>query len=447
MSGSKKLDELFKKKLGNRKVPYDDSSWQKMSALLDESMPVGAAAAAHSKAELLKRSAFKVAIAAGIVAFIGAWWWASPNDKPDFEVEKGDIVTQTSGAKEAVPDAIQSESSELVPQGQSGKAFSASELNTAQDETTEPELKDPALRDNTSSTSVLAADRQVNTVENIRNTASGAIVENGKELNFKSGQTAEMIDSPSSPNLLDDETNSFDVLERQKMSGIQMLKISESTPMQLAKADDRPIELPKVYTHLFNILAGANIAKDYNTSGASFSGNEFIGLSYEILMPSNFGFGAQLIYQARKGVNTSNTFEYVDYSFGKETHLTTIENNRLYYLELPLFASYRIKKSRLHAGISTSYLLTSKAVVRNEVYGQTRHSVSTEEELGHTSGLSNLDFALLAGYEFAVRPRLALGLTISYGLLDVTDNDYFESDARNTNSQLRLSLKYNLATR
>ncbi len=456
MSGSKKLDELFKKKLGNRKVPYDDASWQKMAAILDESMPVGATVAANTKVQLWQRATFKVAIAAGIVAALGAWWWVSSNETLDFDIKKGESITQTADARESEAEVNQTQSADLEPLSQSGNTTRASKQKKQQHKTTLSAIVGNAVQENAPSASNLPVYRQENIAQTNGNevSASGndsqnspAFISNSYSTISNPSSTAEMNDSPLSENLLGDESNISDTSERQKISSIYMLKRSETQPMQLAFAEERAIELPKVYTHLFSVLAGANLAKDYNTSGASFSGNEFIGLSYEILTPSNFGFGAQLIYQARKGINTSSTFEYIDYSFGKETHLTTIENNRLYYLELPLFASYRIKKSRLHAGISASYLLTSKAEVRNEVYGQTAHRVSTEDELGHTSGLNDLDLALIGGYEFTIRPKLALGLSVSYGLLDVTDNDYFESDVRNTNSQLRFSLKYNLATR
>mgnify|MGYP000359676832 CR=1 FL=1 len=104
--------------------------------------------------------------------------------------------------------------------------------------------------------------------------------------------------------------------------------------------------------------------------------------------------------------------------------------------------NYNVGNHNFMAGPSLSYLVTGLHKVSTEYVTQTETTIDDSMQWGHTNGFNNFDFALVAGYEYSIKPKLNIGMRLNYGLMDVTKNEYFGSDSFDNNVQFRVYLKY-----
>ena len=56
--------------------------------------------------------------------------------------------------------------------------------------------------------------------------------------------------------------------------------------------------------------------------------------------------------------------------------------------------------------------------------------------------MQSIDVALSAGLAYEIIPQLELGTRLNYGLIDVTDNDYFQHNSNDNNMQWRFHIAY-----
>ena len=202
--------------------------------------------------------------------------------------------------------------------------------------------------------------------------------------------------------------------------------------------------LPTVKKNTFGFIGGVNLNKSLiENAGSGIAGSEFFGITYQRYLKGGFSINANLLYSARNEVNTRKVYKAKVYDFGSKTEQTTVEAQRLVYLELPVMMNYGFGNHNVMAGASFSYLLSGLNKVTTDYTSLTEGNSSEEKsEWGYTDGFKSYDIGLVAGYEYNVNPKLNVGLRLNYGLLDVTNNTYFGTDSFDNNVQMRVYLTF-----
>ncbi|UTW63813.1 PorT family protein [bacterium SCSIO 12741] len=170
------------------------------------------------------------------------------------------------------------------------------------------------------------------------------------------------------------------------------------------------------------------------------------GIYYAYHLNSRWAIETGLNYKALSGKGSTLTFTEVDYGFGKTVKTTQIKARSMHYLELPLDVRFSpAAKHTLFAGASVSYLLSVKSdVTSTEEEILAGSSTETQTHWGYQNGFNSLDIAIRAGYDYEVDNRFKVGVLGSYGLKDVTQDQFFEA-GDNRNLELRLRLSYRLS--
>jgi hypothetical protein len=127
------------------------------------------------------------------------------------------------------------------------------------------------------------------------------------------------------------------------------------------------------------------------------------------------------------------------------------EADRLIYLDLPLQVGYQLgARHSLAFGMAFSPLVGYQKT--DIVQKEDNLSRITEERTRNDglqrNGFANFDVAPLLTYRLQVTRQLDVMAEMRYGLFDVTDNAYFNTDlVDDRNHQLRLGLSYSLTRR
>ena len=202
-------------------------------------------------------------------------------------------------------------------------------------------------------------------------------------------------------------------------------------------------KLLNVEKNEFGFIGGISINPSLvQTGSSSISGCEFLGITYQRYLKGGLSLKADLLYAPRTEINSVKYYDQKTYGFGSIKEQTKVESQRLVFIELPVMLNYNMGNHNLMGGASMSYLVTGLHKVSTEYTSQTESSVEDKMEWGYTNGFNNVDFSLVAGYEYSIKSRWNIGMRVNYGLLDVTNNDYFQNDSFDNNMQLRVYLKY-----
>lgn len=496
MSTRKNIDELFKQKLGGQTdQEYNPDAWSRMEKMLDTHLPIDNAAgisggassssgmaSAASGAWLTK----KWFIAASIITLLSTgstaiWWW-NTDDNTSTPITEQNTAVETPSSLES-DENIQAASAELAETTEATDSSDDASLNSINEATLLQTRSSQNLSNSKKSaensndfepsinSSLNAESPQNNTARIERSTPSGSV--NAEETGLDDPTTAEALASLATKNtseinvIAEEEienssveqsiensaSNSTTVAQgehttrRAKIDGIELITMpAPQTELVLAEArTEAVIELPKVNQNSVFAVGGINLAQSLETDNSTLSGNEFFGIGYERLVGSRLSVGANLIYQPRSSVGFARKFESVYYNFGKHVETTTITTQRLYYLEMPVYAHYYIGgRHSILGGISANYLLQAKSEVSSNTVNEYTESAQSESSFGYMNGIENWDFALTAGYEFMLSQKLTLGARASYGLTDISKNSYYNNDVFDRNTMLRIMLKYQI---
>jgi len=231
-----------------------------------------------------------------------------------------------------------------------------------------------------------------------------------------------------------------------KISGIGEL----STMSLVAEDEDQTLfvdvsngKLPSAERNAIGIIGGVSVNESLTGTSNGISGSEFFGVSYERYLNGGFSLKSNLLYASRNQVNTMKTFDVKSYDFGSRTEQTSVSAQRLMYIELPVMVNYGFRNHNIMAGGSFSYLvggLQNETTTYTSLTEDTRYEDS--KKWGYVEGFKPYDIALVAGYEYNFNSRLNMGLRLNYGLLDITDDQYFGTKSFDNNVQFRVYLTY-----
>lgn len=232
-----------------------------------------------------------------------------------------------------------------------------------------------------------------------------------------------------------------------KISGLEELAsidMSKDMEAHTLVADVSNDGRPKVAKNIMGFIGGVNLNKSLMESpDKGMAGSEFFGIEYQRYLNGGFSLKTNLLYSARSGINSQKVYAKKQYDFGSSSTQTTVECQRMIYLELPVLVNYGVGNHSFMVGPSFSYLVTGLNKVTTTIESLTGEG-STEEksEWGYTEGFKKYDFSIIAGYEYSIKPKLNVGARLNYGLLDITNNGYFGNDSFDNNVQFRVYLTY-----
>jgi hypothetical protein len=426
------LDNLFKKGLSERSVAFNMDSWRKMEQMLPaETKPAG----------------FRFGLVASLIGGV-------------MILMSGFLIWSTS--KSETSQIAERVTTELGLEAVSGSS------NSAKNEIGTVDLVNPTKEKRLKSSSEFSEMENASDMESVLNSerARSTATKNITELKNKETVQNPSVKANSNSNKtknsffaknegfkilsLDAEQMEVSAMSKSETESLSMVSLDEGQIFSIQEdqyntlfAEVGDSKLPKLKKNEFGFLAGVTITNDLvNSPQNGFSGCEVLGLTYQRYFNGGFSVMANLLYAPRNEVNAVKHFDKKVYGFGSVTEQTMVESQRLVYLELPLMINYNLGNHNFMAGSSLSYLMTGLHKVSTEYVTQTETTVDDSMQWGHTDGFNKLDFALVAGYEYSIKPKLNLGVRLNYGLMDVTRNEYFGSDSFDNNVQFRVYLKY-----
>ena len=201
---------------------------------------------------------------------------------------------------------------------------------------------------------------------------------------------------------------------------------------------------PKVAKNVVGFIGGVNLNKSLVESPQNgIVGSEFFGAEYQRYLNGGFSLKTNLLYSARSGVNSQKVYDKKYYDFGSSSTQTSVECQRMIYVEVPVLLNYGTANHNFMVGPSFSYLVTGLNTVTTSYESLTGESYTDEQsEWGYTEGFKKYDFSIVAGYEYSLKSKLNVGVRLNYGLIDITDNEYFGNNSFDNNVQLRVYLTY-----
>ena len=233
-----------------------------------------------------------------------------------------------------------------------------------------------------------------------------------------------------------DEINSLSSEFSEDLIAMECIQINNFEKLNTA-------QIKKPSTIQYSLIAGAGLYKGFgNASGFTIHPILGVGVSYNL--SSKFDADINLLYIERSNVNTTKKFssEYYDFGYNKET--TQITTRKIKYISLPLFIKYHFQIGQsIIAGISLSHILTSKDDLTKITSSDNGNPVtSNSTESGFVNGFKKYDLAIVAGYEIVLVKNLNAGIRLNYGLIDVTNNSYYQNNSKDYNISVALSFRY-----
>lgn len=429
------LDNLFKDGLSGRDVNFNMDSWRKM----EEMLPPETKGGYFSK----RTAAMVVGLLFIVSASVFVWSWNTSGDdilaENIVEVDQNtptilDSIVNVPGKEHSVgalsADGDLGSGSEkgreesLTQEGemsQNNPLFVKTEGNNADDGT---------LTDSFGKTNRSGNDKSSYNKRNKRNRKSRGLSAMDADDNVR----------------LNEEKIAFSDNAFTKISGIGEL----STMSLVAEEEDQTLfvdvsngKLPSAERNAIGIIGGVSVNESLTGTSNGISGSEFFGVSYERYLNGGFSLKSNLLYASRNQVNTMKTFDVKSYDFGSRTEQTSVSAQRLMYIELPVMVNYGFRNHNIMAGGSFSYLvggLQNETTTYTSLTEDTRYEDS--KKWGYAEGFKPYDIALVAGYEYNFNSRLNMGLRLNYGLLDITDDQYFGTKSFDNNVQFRVYLTY-----
>lgn len=191
---------------------------------------------------------------------------------------------------------------------------------------------------------------------------------------------------------------------------------------------------------MFNVLAGVSDSRGFegNTVSDSRIGFGYFGgfrLAYKL--DKNWFIGAQPLMYSRGAVNTSIETEKTNYDFGSNADEFVVKNKALLFAEMPVSIGYRVMRHQISVGAGLEYLVNVKSDVKD--FGTSNY---TPNQWGYTDGFNRLGTIALFNYAFNIYNEFWLTMMVQKGFTDLTKSDYFTTNSKDKNFNLRIGVQY-----
>jgi hypothetical protein len=141
-------------------------------------------------------------------------------------------------------------------------------------------------------------------------------------------------------------------------------------------------------------------------------------------------------------VAEKHEIEYDD--FGKTYALYEVAPQALHYVELPLLVQFSVsERQNLYGGVAAAWLVN--ASMNTQMVNDGQPILNPETNWGNDGRFTPYDMSVILGYNTAIFGRLVGGIEYSYGMTDVTKNNYYNNSQVDRTSRLRVKLEYKLS--
>lgn len=191
---------------------------------------------------------------------------------------------------------------------------------------------------------------------------------------------------------------------------------------------------------MLNLLAGVSDSRGFegNTVTSSRIGfGYFGGLRLAYKLDKNWFVGVQPLVYSRGAINTSIQTEKTAYDFGANADEFIVKNKALLFLEMPISIGYRIQRHQISFGAGVEYLANVKSDVKD--FGTTEY---TPNQWGYTDGFNRFGTIGMFNYAFNVYNEFWLTMMVQKGFTDLTQSDYFTTNSKDKNFNLRIGIQY-----
>jgi hypothetical protein len=222
---------------------------------------------------------------------------------------------------------------------------------------------------------------------------------------------------------------------------------SPATPAENALTEN-PIPAPPKRVSMCFEAGGAYLMGWKNPGATDAQGlNPVIGFNYYNHVSPQLAVSLGAQYTSIGNLVYSNHVSTVTrYGLGAETSVTVITPDKVHYLSIPVRMNYFINdRNTIGLGINVGYLLTIDA--KKETYDERlnqRKNYQASKTSGYTEGFKTFDAQLSVFYRRKIYKNLAVNAEAFYGLTDVKENAFFNSNVFERNTGFKLTLMYNL---
>ncbi len=196
------------------------------------------------------------------------------------------------------------------------------------------------------------------------------------------------------------------------------------------------------------LVAGAQLAPAWRGDQVNGpSSSPVIGLAARYVLAPRWNLLAAALYQQRGSLGRQRSFRSIDYGFGSEEEIIQLNTQTLHFLSLPVSIEFQLaQRHGLAIGLEPAWLAgirtgVSRTTLSNGVNPLTETEGNTWR---YPQGYERWDLALQIGYRYSLGQQLRLGTVASYGLRDLTQNDYFQTSFTDRQIAWRLWLEFDL---
>lgn len=188
-----------------------------------------------------------------------------------------------------------------------------------------------------------------------------------------------------------------------------------------------------------------------NVSAKHFTGFK-LGASVAYQLNHNWALGTELLYYQQTGTFQSvRSSRQIQYRFGVDSTTFELVPQHLHYLEIPLFIQRKWNKHALEMGLSTDFLLgVRNAIGTYQTNNMNRPSLEKEASTwGYKDGFAKWHFRGLLGYQYQISTNIKMGLRMNVilgnGILDKNYDAPFRFillESRPINFELKMSYRF-----
>ncbi len=492
MHSQKEFDEIIKNKMDSQEFPFDEANWEKAAAMIDASRK------GKNRAGLWIFSTLIVLTCGLIGVYTFTNIFSSDNEQTAQNTNTAKINAEQLGNSVVLPtitDTQESKPEEInsnTSVNTESKAISESENKTNTNKIYET-TKTASSKNSVGLSKTSTAGSNENTNLNTSSSANANInlhkVEKKTfaEKKVLEEKTTKPIVKTSDPNNSaiaketktpengDTKTKILSDLKPIAATPIETEKTTSLTPAaektelavaavdtsakELAKTPKidtasvaeaaKPIVVPPLIKNYVAFEAGADYLLGWENPGSTDANgfNPIVGINYTHFFNKRIGFTIGAQYNTVGNLSYSNhTSMVTSYTFGQENDVTVITPVRLHYVVAPLKFNFAFNpKNIIGVGCNIAYLMSvdNKVDTYNERLNYTsEHSVSKTK--GYVSGIKNFDTQLSVFYRKTIYKELSVNAELLYGLTDIKDNTFFNSNMYERNVGFKLTLQLNV---
>ncbi len=254
--------------------------------------------------------------------------------------------------------------------------------------------------------------------------------------------------SPESDSVKSTTTQSNTLVNEpaKEVAVINTASVAQIDTAALNSISDRKSE--KIYNNILSVEGGMNYFTGWSNPGTKDARGftPIVGINYSTLIIKKvFGTIGLNYYSVGNLSYSSITAKNTHYGLGEESSVAIITPIRLHYIGLPIKLNYVINKNHSAGiGCNIGYLLNVSAQTETYTEKVTGNSASVKSKAyGYKQGIRTPDLQLSLFYKRRIYKDLFVNAEFMYGLTDVKNNAFFNSNVFERNTAIRISLIYN----